>query len=166
MKRALIAALAVCAFAVSGTVATATPPTDASGDWWYVPVEVEFGKVTGQRVFFGGTTLDTFEGTFEGTGVQEFIGVHHVKQSFNFYKGVTEFTGTVEDESGVRHEGTMTILTVGKQDPGLLDPSDLPWNGTWVIVGGTDGLEHLHGHGTFTGPSLHLTYDGEIHFEG
>ncbi|MDJ0768224.1 MAG: hypothetical protein QNJ12_05495 [Ilumatobacter sp.] len=81
----------------------------------------------------------------------------------NLIAGNAEFTGTVMDADGVMHEGTLQLLAIGEQDPGLPTPSDFPWEGRWFIRGGTGDLAGARGHGTGEGPSFVLTYEGEIH---
>lgn len=164
LKRAVLAATAVFALALPATATAKNSHEIAEGTWNYVPTSLSIDKQAGQQVFISGVTADDLVGTFVGTGVQQFTLVHHANQQFNFYRGTTDFEGTVEDDQGVLREGTMTILTVGKQDPGWLDPSPLPWSGTWVITSAGGGLEGLHGHGTFTGPSGSLDYTGTINF--
>jgi len=164
LKRTVLATVATLALAISATVSAEKPHEIATGTWMYVPTAISLDKAAGQQVFISGATEDVFGGTFVGTGDQQFTLVHHANQQFNFYRGVTEFEGTVTDGNGVLLEGTMTILTVGKQDPGLVDPSPLPWEGTWVITTAAGGLEGLQGRGTFTGPSGFLNYEGTIHF--
>lgn len=149
----------VCALAVSAIPAGAEPPTPASGDWTYVPFDVEIVKVAGQNTFIEGKDTGTWTGTFTGTSTEEFILVNHAKAGFNYYSGVIEFTGTVQGQSG-----TMVIRTNGKQDPGTVVPGPGLWEGSWVIVSGTGDLVNVHGQGTFTGPSLDLDYSGQIHF--
>ncbi len=76
-------------------------------------------------------------------------------------------TGTATDASGALHTGTMTLRSVGKQDPSSVVPDpddDGPWIGTRVILIGTGELERVHGHRTSTGPSLDL--EGRIHAGG
>lgn len=164
LKRAVLTAIVACALALPATATAKNSHEIAEGTWNYVPTSLSFDKEAGQQVFISGVTADDFAGTFAGTGVQQFTLTHHANQQFNIYRGTTEFEGTVEDDQGVRREGTMTIRTVGKQDPGFVDPSPLPWQGTWVITSATGGLKGLHGHGTITGPSGFLDYTGSIHF--
>lgn len=158
--------LAVIAIMLVGVVpATAGPKTEASGAWTYIPAITDV-KVAGPNMFVYGTDDGEWTGTFTGTTVEEFVVVCHPKADFNFYKGEMTFTGTVEDEAGV-HSGTMVIKTNGKQGAVADDCGpvfDTDWHGHWVIIGGTGDLADIHGHGTFKGPSLSLTYEGQIHF--
>lgn len=164
-KRIQVAILAAACILAMPTMATAQQTQQpVEGVWTYAPASVSMDKMVGQQLFISGRTVDELTGSFAGTGDQQFTLVHHMNGLFNFYRGVTEFEGTVWDAQGVPREGTMTILTVGKQDPGLADPSGFPWEGTWVITAAAGGLEGLHGHGTFSGPSLSYSYEGMIHF--
>jgi hypothetical protein len=74
------------------------------------------------------------------------------------------FTGSVEDEWGTWHEGTMVLEARGKRCSDTCDPSPAEWNGRWVIDGGTGGLAEIDGRGRFYGPSFHLLYEGHIEF--
>lgn len=165
LKRAILTLTAACVLAVPATAAAEHPHDDAAGTWDYAPVEINFDKEAGNQTFLSGVTADEFHGTFEGYGRQEFSLTHHAAKQFNIYWGVTEFEGTVTVDE-VAYEGTMTIRTVGRQDPGYVLPSALPWEGTWVIVHGTGELEGIHGQGTFTGPSFSLVYEGTVHLTG
>jgi hypothetical protein len=74
------------------------------------------------------------------------------------YKGNLSFAGTVNGESG-----TMEMRIVGTS-------TDLPWfeawwQGTWVILSGTDGLATLRGQGTWEGYLGSFAYEGNYHFE-
>lgn len=159
MKRLLSIPLMVCALTLMAAPASAVPPAQASGDWDYVPTAIEVVPGPGQTTFTYGEDDGTWTGTFAGTSTEEFVVVNHAKKGFNFYKGVIEFTGSVDGRFG-----TMTIRTNGKQDPGTVEPGPGLWSGRWVIVGGTGDLVNLHGQGTFSGPSLFLDYEGQYHF--
>lgn len=165
LRRVLCTTIAACALAIPATAVAERPHQPADGTWAYVPVELNVSPQIGQQTFVTGITVDEFHGTFEGTGVQEFSLTHHATSMFNVYWGVTEFDGVVTVD-GEEFEGTMTIRTVGRQDPGYVFPSELPWEGTWVIQHATGELAGLKGHGTFTGPSGFLTYTGTIHHTG
>lgn len=80
-------------------------------------------------------------------------------------KSDSTFHGTVVDETGIEREGTMVLRTNGWQYSDTCDPSPAEWVGHWVITGGTEGLANVHGQGTFHGPSFHLIYQGQVHFE-
>jgi hypothetical protein len=166
MKKLFVLLLVLTvALALAAVPVSAGQPTAASGTWDYAltgPPEV---KVAGPNVFIYGQDRGEWGGTFEGYTEEEFVVICHANAGFSFYKGKMTFYGTVVDESGIQHEGTMVLKTNGKQYSDTCDPSPAEWNGHWVIIGGTDGLADTHGQGTFHGPSFHLIYEGQIHFD-
>jgi len=165
MKRSIILLLAMTvALTLAAVPVLAGQPPTASGTWDYsltAPPEV---KVAGPNVFIYGQDHGDWLGTFDGYTEEEFVVICHAKAGFSLYMGAMTFYGTVEDESGMRHEGTMTLKTNGKQYSDTCDPSPAEWNGHWVITGGAEGLANVHGQGTFDGPSFHLNYEGQVHF--
>jgi hypothetical protein len=165
LRHALIAAMAACALAVPATAAAENPHQPVESTWAYAPTALDISPVIGQQIFIHGMTSDEFHGTFEGTGVTEFSITHHAIALFNVYEGVTEFVGAVVVD-GQEYEGTLTIRSVGRQDPGYAYPSELPFEGTWVIQHATGELAGLQGHGSFTGPSFFITLAGTIHHTG
>ncbi|MDH3261589.1 MAG: hypothetical protein OEM81_11925 [Acidimicrobiia bacterium] len=165
--RALILLVMVTALLlVSVAPVGAAPGTaNASGTWDYVLTAEPEVKVAGPNMFIYGQDHGVWGGTFEGFTEEEFVVVCHPKAGFSFYKGEMTFNGTVEDESGTQHEGTMVIKTNAKQVSDTCEPSlDAVWEGHWVIIGGTEGLANVHGQGTFGGISFHAEYEGQIHF--
>jgi len=159
MKRLMTIPLLLFALVLTAAPVSAGPPAEANGDWSYVPFGIEVVPGPGQTTFIYGEDTGTWSGTFDGTSTEEFVIVNHANNGFNFYRGVVEFTGSVDGRFG-----TVTIKTNGKQDPGTVAPGPGLWSGHWVIVGGTGDLANLHGHGTFSGPSLFLDYEGQYHF--
>lgn len=70
-------------------------------------------------------------------------------------------------------EGCVDEVYCGTLDMLILrtwgDPTMPGLRGHWVILGGTEGLETLHGQGTFVLDSFEPVggpYEGQIHFEG
>jgi hypothetical protein len=59
--------------------------------------------------------------------------------------------------------GTLVILWSGR------GTATGQWTGRWMILSGTDGLEHLHGQGTWWGPdppeSVDYPIAGKIYFD-
>jgi hypothetical protein len=159
MKRLLVLPLVLFALLFGAAPASAGPPQEASGEWTYVPTLVGV-KQAGPNLFFYGTDIGTWTGTFEGTTTEDFVVVCHPNAGVTFYKGTMEFTGSVDGR-----EGTMILKTNGIQATDTCDPSPAPWSGRWVIIGGTGELADVHGTGTFTGPSLDLDYSGQVHFD-
>ena len=71
-----------------------------------------------------------------------------------------KFTGTV---LGIPGGFTMKLEAKGY---GRLGYTDLVLEGTWVIIHGTDGLENLHGQGTWHSVTVQLNeYNGQVHFD-
>ncbi len=159
MKRLLMMPLLLCALLLGTAPALAGPPTDAYGEWTYMPSIVDV-KQAGPNVFIHGTDVGSWTGTFAGSSTEDFIVVCHPTAGSNFYSGTIEFTGYVDGRYG-----SVTIKTNGKQEADTCDPSPALWFGRWVVVGGAGDLADLHGNGTFTGPSLDLDYSGQIHFD-
>ncbi|MDH3753815.1 MAG: hypothetical protein OEU32_08070 [Acidimicrobiia bacterium] len=162
-----VASLALFALAVSATAAHADPPTDAGGTLQYeTPTLLDLTEV-GQTVFIEAEADGVIgDGTFIGSIHEEYTVVHHVKTEFNTYRGVLHFEGVVIDSEGVQREGTLTLHTRGRQDPGMVFPTDTPWHMSWVIVEGDGELEHVQGHGTGVLVGLELIYTGRVHFAG
>ena len=161
----LIAALlAVCVFAVPATPAQADQPTDAAGTLSYgAPTLLGMTEV-GQTLFIDVAIDGEVRGALTGNIHEEYTVVHHVKAGFNTYRGVLEFEGVVTGADGVEREGTLTLQTHGRQDPGMPFPTDTPWYMSWVIVAGDGELRHVQGHGTGVLIGLELTYTGSVHF--
>ena len=157
--RKKLSALLVCLVALLPVLmipaVQATPPQTAEGEWTY---ELNFDpiitKVAGGNTFKYGEETGTWTGTFVGTSFDFFELVVH-PAGFVTCQGQINFEGSVNGKTG-----TMVILFVGKKnlDAGL-------WSGKWVILGGTSELAHLHGQGTWEGPSFDLDYSGQIHFK-
>lgn len=164
MKRSIILfSLLILTVGSIALPASAENPSPASGTWDYeitAPPEMRFA---GPNVFIYGQDQGTWAGTLNGFSQEEFVVVCHPEAGFSYYAGEMTFVGTVIDD-GVEREGEMVIKTNGKQYSDTCDPSDAQWNGHWVIIGGSGGLEDVHGQGTFSGPSFHLFYDGQVHF--
>ncbi len=165
MKRLTVLLMVLTySFTVATVPVSAGPPVPASGTWDYAltgPPEV---RVAGRNVFIYGQDRGEWGGTFDGYTEEEFVVVCHPTAGFSFYKGEMTFYGTVVDESGVEYEGSMVLKTNGKQYADTCEPNPSEWQGHWVIIGGTEGLADIHGQGTFSGPSFHLLYKGQIHF--
>lgn len=165
-KRALWAPLVVGVMAFSAAVAHAAAPIEADGVLTYdTPVVLEV-RQAGQTTFIDAVADGSITGTLNGVIHEEYTVVHHAKAQFNTYRGLIDFEGVVVDADGVAHEGSLRLRTHGRQDPGLIVPSDTPWYTSWVIVGGSGGLEHVQGHGTGTLVGFDQVYTGLVHFGG
>jgi hypothetical protein len=162
----LIASLAMCALAISATAAHADPPTGADGTLTYDTPSVLGLTERGRNLFIDAEADGEIVGTLTGTIHEDYTIVHHARAGFNTYSGVLEFEGVVTDAEGVQREGTLTLRTHGRQDPGMPFPTDTPWHTRWVIVGGGGELERVQGHGTGVLVGLDLVYTGLVHFAG
>ena len=161
MKRLLAIAMIVGAAVIAPAPVSAKPPTEVTfvENYTVDPAALEV-RTAGPNTFLSGSTAtDVWSGDVSGTATQEFVVVNHSVAGFNFYTGRVEFTGTV-----LGREGTMVMKVNGKQASESALPSDAMWAGHWVIIGGTGDLAKLHGQGTLSGPSLTLTFEGDVHF--
>jgi hypothetical protein len=165
-RRAFLAPLAICALALSATVAHADSPEEAGGTWAYDPPQVLSITTAGQTTFIDAAATGRVTGTLTGDVDEAYTVIHHAKALFNTYRGVAEFDGVVFDAAGVPHEGTLKLVTHGRQDPGLVTPSATPWTMRWVIVESGGGLGGVSGHGTGEIVGLTLAYEGHVHFAG
>lgn len=164
----LLAPLALLAVVLSAAVVHADPPNEANGTLTYdlSTAEIVSTRQAGQTLFIDVTIEGSIEGTLTGDIKEAYTVVHHSKALFNTYRGVLEFEGTVKDADDVEHEGSLRLLTRGRQDPGLPIPSATPSYMSWVIVEGSGGLEHVQGHGSGTLIVDTLVYTGQVHFSG
>ena len=141
----------------------ASKPMPITGYWnWKAPhsfFDVE--KVANGNVFYHADDDAKLNGTFVGTGIDEFTMTFH-PNGFYTGSGRTEFTGTVMGKSG-----TLVIMWVGntKNDDGW-------WWFKWVIISGTGELADLRGQGTCWGPGPSgpgvwgwAEMTGKIHFD-
>ena len=153
MRRLLAIPIIVVALVLAAAPVVADPPTEVAGHWDYALLGPPDVRVAGQNTFVHAMDEGTWTGSFVGTSIEEFVVVEH--RNHAFYKGEMVFEGCVGDACGM-----MTIKTNGT----LVYGQD--WVGHWVIQDATDGLEGLHGNGTFTGPPFSLDYKGQINFRG
>lgn len=111
---------------------------------------------------------DTHFGDFVGESSEDYVITLHGADPLDpyfspfrmgWYKGLVEFEGTVLDSD----EGTMWIQYIGKSPLNIFN-----WSGTWQILGGIDGLEGIHGGGTWEscpgGPFM-VCLEGKVHFD-
>jgi hypothetical protein len=122
--------------------ASASTPTWASGD---VEITDWTYDDSGNDV-----AIVKWSGTFEGT----------LTHTFSEGRADTaEFEGFVEGRYG-----TLTMLIL----PTKFDQSVPGFEGRWMILGGTEGLQTLRGQGTFVLNSFDPVagpYGGQIHFD-
>jgi hypothetical protein len=148
---------------VPAVITQATPPTSASGKWYYTPW-IESTRFADGNMFMEAYTddpPDIWEGTFEGNSEDVYTGVIHSTGAWNA-NGVAFFEGVV----GGR-EGTLVIWFLGSKPDMLAD-----WTGKWVILRGTGELANLRGQGRWWGqgaPDIGVEgfvfYSGKIHFD-
>ncbi len=163
MRRSIVVLLVLAvALALAAVPVSAHPQPNASGTWDYELVGIPEILVDGSTVIIRGQDIGEWHGTFEGFTEEDFVVICY--PGVNLYRGEMTFTGSVEDEWGTWHEGTMVLKTRGTQYSDTCEPSPAEWNGRWVIDGGTGGLADIDGRGTFHGPSFHPLYEGHIEF--
>jgi len=154
MKRKLLVLVAVImVLSMMLIPALAVPPGNAAGEWTYTVLDMD-GEEVGCNTVISMTDEGTFDGTFVGTETEDGMVVIHCNGKWSF-KGNLSFEGTVNGSQ----PGTMEMRIVGTSSDGTL------WQGTWVILSGTEGLATLRGQGTWWGPGGHLEYAGNYHFE-
>ena len=148
----------IMAVSVMVIPALAGPPEEASGSWIYAPVSQTDPEFVGCNTVIFMTDEGDFTGTFVGQETETGMLVFHCNGKAS-YKGNLTFTGTVAGSD----TGTMELRIVGKSS----NPSDQSafWQGTWVILSGTGGLETLRGRGIWMGGPGDLVYEGNYHFE-
>jgi hypothetical protein len=155
MKRSLllVTVLTGVLLLILAVPAQADRPGIAGGEWTYGIVLDEPTYVGCNTVYEPTIDEGDFTGTFEGSETEVGVLVFYCNGAGSF-KGFLTFTGTVDGT----HSGTLEMRIVGTS-------SDLSWwEGTWVILGGTEDLATLRGQGTWEGPPGLLTYDGNYHF--
>ena len=157
MRKMLLTPLIVCIVALLSTLwmpaVHAPKPIAASGIWSWTVILYGRREADG-NIFISAGEIDTFTGTFRGTGYGEFQVVIH-PEGFKTGQGQDLFTGTVLGKSG-----TCVIKWAGNTN------NDLGyWDFMWVILGGTGELANLRGQGTAWGPGpAGVDYSGEIVF--
>jgi hypothetical protein len=142
----------ITAVSVMAIPALAGPPENAEGTWTYW-LTSDWQERVGCNIFWFMTDEGVFDGTFVGTEIEEGYVTIHCNGKMS-YKGDLTFTGTVDGSD----PGTMKIRNVGTF-------TGTVWEGKWVILNGTGGLENLQGQGTWEGPPGFLEYEGNFHFE-
>jgi hypothetical protein len=162
MKRKLYISLALAIMlSLLAIPAFASPPTNASGIWYYIPTEPTFIKESGGNQFFDLTEAGIWTGTFEGTSV-DYGPVVMYRSGATSFKGIVDFEGEVEGKTG-----TLTIKVNGRKTIPTAE-----WEGQWVIISGGGDLSDLNGQGKWWGPGYNpadplthgvIYYSGEIH---
>jgi hypothetical protein len=151
--------------------ASAGPPEEAGGEWYYMPTSMEF-EYAGDNLVVYIEDEGHWTGTFDGEPGEDYAvsvdtGVTVVHPSGHaVYKGSALFESvTVNGRTGsleMRVNGTTPSF-------GSVD-----WEGMWVIIGGDGDLKSLRGQGTWWGPGYDLNdpdvwgeiyYGGKVHFE-
>ena len=190
MKKKLFVLLAVILILSTVAIAaSATPPENAQGYWYYRPTKDPFlgAKFANGNMFLTIADEGFWTGTFNGDvncsedlpeieppdilaencGVSTDIGwvVIHSNESW-FYRGIVSLDPVTVDGK----LGTLEMRVSGSRPDALTD-----WDGgKWVITGGTGELAGLRGQGTWSGPGWLgidpnvygvIPYSGNIHFE-
>ncbi len=135
--------------------ASATPSTDVSGTWDWDIVTLETDKEAGGNVFFHGTEVTArtgWSGDFEGDSFDTLAGVSH-RVSGELWLTVY-FDGSVLGRSGTMVMDVSCLVNYGHG-----------FAGKWFIRSGTDGLEGLHGNGTWGWGGEMAVYTGSVHWE-
>ncbi len=140
-------------------VASATTPTDATGDLTIQNTSVTILKVADGNTFVAITSIATATGDIAGTMTFDQSAVIHPDGH-----ATIQFTGTCDPCTILGRDGTITFRGSSVQDyPGG------PSNGTILITGGTGDLWNLQGEGTFAatwnGPVASGTYEMKLHFD-
>lgn len=134
---------------------------NASGIWYYLPLELNFVKEAGGNEFFEITEKGVWTGTFQGSSIDSGSAVFFHSGAIHF-KGIVDFEGEVEGKTG-----TLTIKVNGRKANPAAD-----WKGHWVIIDGGGELSDLHGQGKWWGPGYNpevpeeygvIYYDGKVH---
>jgi hypothetical protein len=160
----VIAAVVVAAVAVGAVLLPSgdTEPMAVEGSWAW---EITSDSVTsaGDKVFSNGTSAGTWGGLFEGTSTGQWRSRSGPTGPRQWEETIT-FEGSVEDETGKQHHGTLEILYVGEAPD-----RESGTEGTWEIIAGEGELERCHGHGTFKASPRksdpEIDYTGQIYFE-
>jgi hypothetical protein len=169
MKTRLLTLFAVLVILLTLSIrANAEAPHIAvEGEWEYQGQPWFDEKWANGNHFISFADCGTWTGGFEGDVCDAGDMVFHSSGSV-FAKYTVWFTGEVWGQStdASLGSGTLEIGFVGK---GL--DEEVGMQGTWVILGGTDDLATLHGHGIWWGwgsdgvpGTPDLFYSGQIHF--
>jgi hypothetical protein len=113
--------------------AAAGPPVSGGGQFDYIALFVDMRTADG-NTFFITTEEAAWFGAFSGTSSDACTVVVHASGAW-FYKAIGTITGTV----GVK-SGTLEFSMVNARQDAFSE-----WQGTWVILNGTDELENPHG---------------------
>lgn len=137
----LIALLTLPGFTGPRAVLADGPSFPAQGTWADCNIVTSF-RQTGPLLRIVVDISQTFTGTLEGG----YVGSEDVTifpDGTATFTGEGTFTGAVDGETGLaayHYEGTVDAEGVG--------------SATWSLDKGTDGLEKLRGHGTFSGTGI------------
>jgi hypothetical protein len=128
-------------------------PSASSGTFANGPTPPSESRSADGNLFLTYTRPGVNTGTYTGPYVQELEVVIHPNGRTNF-RGTTTCVCTVEGQTGT--------LVIRFQGTGM---AGAQFSGSYVVVGGTDGLENLRGQGIFAGAGLTGTYSGRHHFD-
>jgi len=160
-KKLSISLTLVIMLCLAAIPAFASPPKNANGVWYYIPIELTFDKEAGGNEFFQLVEAGIWTGTFQGSSIDNGSVVFYNSGKVSF-KGIVNFEGEVEGKTG-----TLSIKVNGRKSDPTAD-----WKGHWVIIDGGGELSDLHGQGKWWGPGYNpafpeeygvIYYDGKVH---
>jgi hypothetical protein len=160
MKKVLLTLLTVCmVLPMVSLPLYATPPTEVSGIF-DIDVTVMGSRFAGPNMFIYGTDEEWWQGHLEGYVAETEWVVRMYASGRATFRSRYVFEGTVLGSE----TGTMEMQLVGEQSA----PGEW-WYGTWVILGGADGLANVRGQGVWYGPGMGYDpdhwYEGQVHFD-
>lgn len=163
MKKLLRLLLLICTILPMASLpAYAEVPTEVSGTFTYLPDCTE--EIRGVNLFLHCTDIEWWTGDLDGEALTEYWAKFYPSGAATFSsKGV--FYGSVLGSA----PGTAVFEVTGISQAGTDQ-----WQGTWRIGQGSEGLENVHGQGTWYGPEpptpppgedYTFPYDGLVHFD-
>jgi len=158
-RTALFAAFVTCMLAAlsvvstSGARAETSMPVQGKMVWDLTTLQITNSIGAGGNTILWGTTTVYVTGNFGGTATDSWRETLYRTGAFSLWDRMAIPT-TLDGKSG-----TVTMLLAGRAaSPGSY------WTGEWVILRATDGLEGLHGVGTWWTANLGYDFSGEVHF--
>ena len=161
MKRYLVVAVVLVLAVVMAAPVSAHGGTtiDVEGSWTYAPTGEDQVREFRRFTRIVNTDDGVWTGTFDGKAKGKFVVLSRNDLSYALYRETIKFTGSVDGLG----EGTMTILTFGKQTPAGEGPGEGgPWSGYWFVRNGTGDLEGICGYGTWGGGPWPIPYQGKV----
>ena len=155
MKKLLLTLLLVClVLPVASLPVYATTPTEVSGTFTY-GFDCDAPEPLGVNLFLHCTDNETWTGPLEGTATTEYWLIWNTRSEVMVFSSKGEFDGSVLGSGpGVAEFQLTGILKAGAEE----------WQGTWWMGQGSEGLENVHGEGTWDGLGV-FEYEGLVHFD-